>query len=218
MPQIIAAGDPLPYFDVQVPLMSLPAVLGTTLATIPAAIPYMSADPNLVAHWRTELIRQLGSAHPEFKVGIAWQGNPRHARDRERSVPWQYFGALARLPGVKLVSLQKGHGTQQVTAEFATLDLSTQLDNSFAFVDSASVLMNLDLLVTADSALAHLAGALGVPVWLALAFVPDWRWGLEREDSPWYPTMRLFRQTKAGDWQGVFDRIASELRHLAAKP
>jgi tetratricopeptide (TPR) repeat protein len=206
--QLIARGAPLPHFDVQAPLMSLPGLFGTTLATIPAAIPYVNACPTLVLEWRKEL-------PPGFKIGIAWQGNPEHAGDRRRSVPLRYFESLARLQGVRLVSLQKGPGTDQLpqwignpSQVFSVLDLHNRLET---FADTAAVMMNLDLIVTVDTAVAHLAGALGVPAWVLLPFAPDWRWLLERSDSPWYPTLRLFRQSRRGDWGEVFDRLVAQI-------
>jgi hypothetical protein len=192
---------------------SLPAILGTTLATIPAKIPYLQADPALEATWKEELARIRG-----FKIGIAWQGNPNYGSDRLRSIPLARFAQLARLDGVQLFSLQKGFGSEQVeqlAKEFTVINLGPDLDETAGtFMDTAAVMKNLDLVVTSDTAIAHLAGALGVPVWVALAYVPDWRWLLQRADSPWYPTMRLFRQSVPGDWNGVFERIAAEVAGL----
>jgi tetratricopeptide (TPR) repeat protein len=206
--QLIARGAPLPPFDVQAPLMSLPRLFGTTLATIPADIPYLSACPTLVMQWRKEL-------PPGFKIGIAWQGNPGHAGDRRRSVPLRYFECLAHLDGVRLISLQKGPGTEQLpqgignpSQAFSVLNLHDRLET---FADTAAVMMNLDLIVTVDTAVAHLAGALGVPAWVLLPFAPDWRWLLERSDSPWYPTLRLIRQSRQGDWGEVFDRLVAQI-------
>jgi hypothetical protein len=208
--RLVAAGSELPAFDVHAPLLSLPRILNTTLATVPADIPYLGANAKLEDKWRRRLARHRG-----FKIGIAWQGNPRYPRDRQRSVSLAHFARLARVEGVCLISLQKGAGSEQLRGgdgHFGVIDLSNQLDTlTGAFMDTAAVMKNLDLVIAPDTALAHLAGALGVPVWLALSFVPDWRWLLEREDSPWYPSMRLFRQTKPGDWNGVFERMAQEL-------
>jgi Flp pilus assembly protein TadD len=212
--QLIPGRSPLPAFDVHAPLVSLPRILGTTLASIPAEIPYLFARADLVEHWRREL-----SGTDGFKIGIAWQGDPQHSEDRNRSIPLTYFSALADLPGVRLFSLQKGPGVEQLTSEgerLRIIDLSSRLDETTGpFLDTAAVMKNLDLVVTCDSVCAHLAGALGVPVWVALAFSADWRWLLERRDSPWYPSMRLFRQERPGDWQGVFARMADTLRRQA---
>lgn len=203
-------------FDFYVPLLTLPGVLGTTLETIPADVPYLFAESGRVNHWRQTLARPT-----EFKVGIAWQGQPTYVLDAFRSISLSAFAPLAACPGVKLFSLQKGYGSEQLVAHGESLrivDLGTSLDEQGgAFVDTAAVMMSLDLVITSDTAIAHLAGALGVPVWVALPFVPDWRWLLDRDDSPWYPTMRLFRQPRFGDWAAVFTRMAGELRTLASQ-
>jgi hypothetical protein len=196
--------------DVQIPLLSLPGLLGTTLANVPAPVPYLYADAGLVAHW-AEQLRPLGT----FKIGIAWQGNSAYPCDHVRSIPLARFAPLARLRGVQLVSLQNGPGSEQlreVASQFSVFDLGSRLDETAgAFMDTAAVMKNLDLVVTCDTAIDHLAGALAVPAWLALPFVPDWRWLLQREDSPWYPTVRVFRQSQPGDWQEVFERMAAAI-------
>ena len=213
--RLVVEGDPLGPYDVQAPLMSLPALLGTTLSNVPARAPYLSPDPGLAEAWAKRL-----SALPGFKVGIAWQGNPRNRWDRHRSAPLAEFAPLARCDGVRLVSLQKGFGSEQLPAlagSFPVIDLGPELDAGGAFLDTAAVIGHLDLVVTVDSALAHLAGALGAPVWVALAEAADWRWLRGREDSPWYPTARLFRQQRLGEWRGVFGRMAEELKVRAAR-
>jgi hypothetical protein len=204
--RLVARGDGLPPFDVRVPLLSLPGVFGTTLENVPATTPYLFADPGLVSRWREELDRQAG-----FKIGIAWRGSPAHTNDRVRSFPLACFQPLARLPGVHLLSLQKGAGAEELQDQrnqFPVTEAGSRLED---FADTAALMMNLDLVIACDTAVAHLAGALGVAVWVALPLVPDWRWLLDRDDSPWYPTMRLFRQKKLGDWAGVFQRIATAL-------
>ncbi len=207
---LIGRGDDLPPFDVQAPLLSLPGIFHTSLETIPADVPYLFADPVLIEQWRGEL-----GPIADSKIGIAWRGNPTHKNDRARSIPLSCFEPLASLPAIHLVSLQKGAGAeelQEARDHFPVIDLGSRLDEtSGAFLDTAAVMMNLDLVITCDTAVAHLAGALGVLVWVALPFVPDWRWLLDRSDSPWYPTMRLFRQDKRGDWQGVFQRIEAAI-------
>ncbi|MGO9462803.1 MAG: DUF6165 family protein [Isosphaeraceae bacterium] len=176
-------------------------------------MPYNFADPELVEHWRREL-----AASPGFKVGINWQGNPKCAGDRHRSIPLAHFEPISRVPGVKLFSIQKNDGREQLDAlagKFTVTDLGRRLDeNTGPFLDTAAVLKNLDLLITSDTAVAHLAGALGVPVWMALSTTPDWRWLTNREDNPWYPTMRIFRQDQHMVWGPVFERMAAELRVL----
>jgi tetratricopeptide (TPR) repeat protein len=211
--QLLPAGTALPSFDVEAPLLSLPGIFATTLATIPAHVPYLRAESALVERWREELEALKG-----LKVGIAWQGNPNNQGDLYRSCPLKYFEMLANVEGVRLISLQKGPGSEQVPSSgaFPVLDLSDRLDREASFIDTAAVIMNLDLVIAVDSAVAHLAGALGVPVWLLLPFVPDWRWLLERSDSPWYPTMRLFRQAQLGNWQEVFRSAAAALGDLIA--
>ncbi len=206
---ILGAGKKLPRSDFYLPLLSAPGAFHTDAATIPCDVPYLTADAGLVDAWRRELAGIDG-----FKVGIAWQGSRDYRFDRWRSMPLDCFAPLARLPGVRLISLQKGIGSEQVArVDFPLLDLSGRLDEvTGPFMDTAAVISSLDLVVTANTAIAHLAGALGVPVWLALQFSPDWRWLLGRDDSPWYPTMRLFRQTTFGQWSDVFQRMADAVQ------
>jgi hypothetical protein len=211
--RLLAQGDPLPEYDLHVSLLSLPGLLGTTLENVPADVPYLEAEPQPVEAWR----QRLGS-YRGFKIGIVWQGNPDHRMDRFRSTRLAQFAPLARVPGVHLFSLQKGPGAEQLAAltdRFPVTDLGSGLDD---FRDTAAVLKNLDLVVSVDTSVAHLAGALGIPVWVALHFPAEWRWLTGREDSPWYPTMRLFRQTSPGQWEDVFRRIAEALRPRMAAP
>jgi Flp pilus assembly protein TadD len=230
---LVAQGSPLPPFEVQVPLPSLPGILHTSLDTIPDDVPYLQADTRLLRHWRRVLnqsgvrcpvsgveegVFDTGLRTPDagriLRVGIAWQGNPGFLHDGLRSIPLAHFTRLADVSGIQLFSLQKGPGVEQLQALTSDFGLRTSdcLDEeSGAFMDTAAVMMNLDLVVSSDTVIPHLAGALGIPVWVALALAPDWRWMLEREDSPWYPTMRLFRQRRQGDWDEVFERIAVEL-------
>jgi tetratricopeptide (TPR) repeat protein len=192
--------------EVRVSLLSLPWRLGTTPASVPANIPYLFADPGLVEKWRAEL-----PPGPRLKVGLVWQGNPSHRRDRLRSIPLCAFAPLAGLTGVQLFSLQKGHGIEQLPEwadRLGIIDLGSRLtERAGAFTDTAAVVKNVDLLICADTAIVHLAGGLGVPVFLALNRVPDWRWLLDRDDTPWYPTVRLFRQGAEADWEAVLTRI-----------
>ena len=215
--QLVVPGAVSEAIDDRLPLLSLPAFFGTTLATIPAPVPYLFAEPERVAHWRREW-----SAVRELKVGIAWQGNPAFPGDAYRSVPLECFAPLAACDHVKWYSLQKGHGCEQLpplAERLSIVDLGSSLDEAGrAFVDTAAVMKNLDLVMTSDTSIAHLAGALGVPVWVALPFSPNWRWLLERDDSPWYPTMRLFRQSRFGNWDDVFASLAAELRSLSSRP
>jgi Tfp pilus assembly protein PilF len=190
--------------DTYAPLMSLPGLFGTTPSTVPAQVPYLVTDSARTAAWRRELA-PLGG----FKIGIVWQGNPNYAGDRWRSVPLEQFLPLASVPGVRLVSLQKVVGREQLPLASGPIDLGPRLAD---FTDTAAVMESLNLVIAVDTVVAHLAGALGVPVWLALPWPPEWRWLLGREDSPWYPTMRLFRQRARGDWPDVFARITVALR------
>lgn len=191
-----------PRYDAQRVLMSLPDLFGTTLDTIPSTVPYLSADPAEVARRREEI-----GGDGSFKIGIGWQGNPGHNKDRERSFRLAQYEGLARIPGVRLYSLQKGFGTEQLGAPGGRFEVTDLGSRSADMMDTAAAIANLDLVITPDTALAHLAGALGAPVWVALPYAPDWRWMLGRGDSPWYPTMRLFRQPKWGDWDAVFEQI-----------
>ncbi len=213
---VIPGGATLPRFDLHVPLLSLPGVLGTTLETVPADVPYLAADPRLLKHWRGQLRGVTG-----YKVGIVWQGNPEYSLDQFRSIPLREFAPLADVPDVHLLSLQKTHGLEQLAdaaGQFSVIELGSKLDQTGgAFMDTAAVICNLDLVVTSDTATAHLAGGLGVPVWVALSHAPEWRWMLDREDSPWYPTMRLFRQSRQGDWSDVFVRLKKELAAYVAR-
>jgi len=188
-------------------MMSVPGILGTTPETVPRNGPFLTAEPDRVAAWRERL-----STHG-FKIGIAWQNAGASHLDKLRSIPLREFAALSAIPGVRLISLQKGAGVEDIPA--AAFQVETLGDNfdegGGAFLDSAAVMMNLDLVVTPCNAIAHLAGALGRPTFVALMHVPEWRWLLDRDDSPWYPATRLFRQSSAGDWPGVFARIADAI-------
>ncbi len=208
----VAKEDPLPEFDVQLPLMSLPLVFHTRLENIPRDVPYLAAAQQRIDRWRDRL-----QAFEGMRIGIAWQGRTDERGLDLRTAPLASFAPLAAVPGVRLVSLQKGAGGEQlatIARQFEVVDLGPDLDAEGAFLDTAAVMRNLDLVVSIDTSIAHLAGALGVPVWVALCVVPDWRWMLEREDSPWYPTMRLFRQRQVGRWDDVFGRMASALGEL----
>jgi hypothetical protein len=226
--QVVDWKSPLPESDVHAPLLSLPAVLGTTLASVPADVPYLTAGAEAIAHWQPLVARALGSestipsdhhaAVRPFTIGIAWQGNPANSVDPWRSFPLAHFAHLAELPGVRLISLQKGDGTEQLAEvegrfRVCTLDCAREpAADHRDFLDTAAVMSQVDLVVAPETAVAHMAGALGVRVWVALAAVADWRWMIDRDDSPWYPSMRLFRQTTPGDWDGVFRRMAAALR------
>ena len=198
-------------FDYHVPLLSLPLALGTTLETIPDGVPYLDADRDSTSFWRRH-VEEGG-----FRIGICWQGAP-GAWDAGRSFSIDEFQAIARIPGVRLYNLHKGAGLSQLDHLAPDMSVETfagRLDaGPDAFVDTAAVMKLCDLVITSDTATAHLAGALGVPTWVALKHVPEWRWMLVRSDSPWYPTVRLFRQPAYGDWKGVFLEMEKALRTL----
>ncbi|MGH7125469.1 MAG: tetratricopeptide repeat protein [Stellaceae bacterium] len=200
----------IPPFDAYCALSSLPGLFKTDLGSIPASVPYLACDPEIARRWAERLASAcVGS---RLRVGIAWAGRPSHPRDRQRSARWADLAPLTRLSGVSLASLQKevpAPDRPELARATGLIDLGQGLAD---FSETAGVLGNLDLVVTVDTSLAHLAGALGKPVWLMLPRVPDWRWMLGREDSPWYPTARLFRQDARGEWAGVIERVARELR------
>ena len=213
--ELIPSGAAPPRCDFQLPLMSLPGAFGTQLESIPADIPYVVPDPERVNAWQARLAHVNG-----FRVGIGWQGNKQYRGDRQRSIALEHFAALEAVPGVQLVSLQKGDGARQIASldrPFSLAQVDDLDSTGGAFMDTAGILANLDLVITSDTALAHLAGAMGVEVWIALPYAADWRWFRERDDSPWYPTVRLFRQERRGDWQSVFSRIAAELTLRVAR-
>jgi tetratricopeptide (TPR) repeat protein/ADP-heptose:LPS heptosyltransferase len=211
--ELIVQGDAIPAFDVHCPLLSLPRIFGTTPDNIPAEVPYLQPDPALTEHWQSRLAAVEG-----FKIGVAWQGSPKFRKDRERSFPLRRLAPLAELSSVRLVSIQKGPGREQIADEAASaplLDLGGELDESTGpFLDTAALMKSLDLVITPDTVVAHLAGALGVPVWVALGHVPHWPWLLDRTDSPWYPSARLFRQPQRGDWDAVFRAMTEALSNM----
>lgn len=193
--------------DFHCALMDLPEVFGTTLQDVPATVRYLAADPERVRHWQARV--RDGSGRPH--VGLAWSGNPAHTNDRRRSIPLERFGGLLQCD-CRFVSVQP-----QVRAadEAAARTLPLLLEPARAlgdFADTAALLEAVDLVITVDTSVAHLAGALGRPVWILLPYVPDWRWMVGRDDSPWYPTARLFRQERPGDWAGVLERVREQLQ------
>jgi Flp pilus assembly protein TadD len=202
--------EPLPGFDVHCPLMSLPRVFGTTLETVPAKVPYLHADPAEAARWRD----RLDANGPELRVGLVWAGDGKHQKDRDRSLHRWMLDPLRGVPGMRFYSLQLGSPAGQAGGP-AMVDWTTELHD---FAATAALVSQLDLVVTADTAVAHLSAALGRPTWVLVPFAPDWRWLLDRDDSPWYPTVRLFRQPAIGDWAEPVRRVAEALRALAANP
>ncbi len=214
-PDIVGTSAPLPEFDVHAPLMSLPFLLGGGPPVLLADGPWLAAAPDRTARWRGAM------AGPEFKIGIAWQGNADYKANRYRSIALAEFTPVAAQPGVRLYSLQQGFGAEQldgVSWESAVTRAGPDCDADGAFLDTAAIIKNLDLVITSDTSIAHLAGGLGVETWLALAHIPDWRWGLTGDATPWYPWMHLFRQQTPGDWGGVFAHISVELVSRMRKP
>lgn len=213
---VICRGDPLPPFDWHCPLMSLPRAFGTTLDTIPARQPYLAADALNVQDWKTRLGQKSA-----LRVGLVWAGNPRHFSvqlsqiDRRRSVRLAQFGPLSRFKGVEWVSLQVGEAVSEMEDRSHGLNLRDFTTHLRDFEDTAALVANLDLVISIDTSVVHLAGALGIPVWLLSRYDACWRWLRERDDSPWYPCMRIFRQPSPGDWASVIDNVADMLVELS---
>jgi len=205
------ATRPPPPTDFQIPLMSLPLAFGTTMQTLPANVPYVQADPVRAAAWR----ERLDALGPGPKVGVVWSGNPGHSNDHNRSIPLHHFRKIAQ-PGIHFVSLVpevREKDRQEYSAWTGLARFGEELRD---FADTAALVSNLDLVVSVDTSCAHLAGALGRPLWVLLPHYPDWRWMLGRDDSPWYPSARLWRQPKPSDWNAVLASVRGELGAIAA--
>jgi Flp pilus assembly protein TadD len=204
--QVLAAKDPVPPFDLHCPMVSLPLAFKTDLNSIPAsAAPYLHPNPADAEKWRQRLVKE-----DRRRIGLVWAGDPRHRRDATRSIPPSSFSPLTEATDAAFYSLQKGEGTKPPTAhDLEMIDFTPEFHD---FAETAAFIANLDLVIAVDTSVAHLAGALGKPVWLLLPYSPDWRWLLDRDDSPWYPTMRLFRQKIYGDWTEVIRRVTDELK------
>jgi tetratricopeptide (TPR) repeat protein len=206
--RVIVLGEPLPRFDCHAPLPSLPGLFKTRLDTLPRAVPYLRADAIAVEAWRARL-----DARPGLKVGLVWRGNPEHSRDRIRSMPPAALARLAATPGIQFFSLQLNASAEELAALGGVRDVTGGLRD---WPDTAALVSALDLVISVDTAVAHLAGAMGRPVFLMLPHAPDWRWLLERDDSPWYPSMRLFRQPGRGDWASVANAVREAVAALAS--
>ncbi len=203
---VVTVGDVMPELDVYCALMSLPHALGTTLATIPAEVPYLSASPQRIAAWRNRL-----AAVPSPRIGVTWAGNPQHTNDVRRSIALSTLLPMLAAAPASIVTLQKElrPGDADLLAQHPRI---IQLgDELITLDDTAAAIAALDLVIAVDTSIAHLAGALGKPVWILLPFAPDWRWLLDRGDSPWYPTARLFRQSRRDDWSDVIARVGAEI-------
>jgi Glycosyltransferase family 9 (heptosyltransferase) len=202
----------LPPFDLHSPLLSLPRAFGTRLETIPSEVPYLRAEALAAANWRTRL-DQIAGRCP--KIGIVWAGRPYNhssgqmAMDRRRSMSPERLTPLFDIPGLKFFSLQKSGPS--APAAFPLIDLMNEVDD---FADTAALITNLDLVISVDTAVAHLAAALGKQVWLMNRFDSCWRWLEERKDSPWYPTLRIYRQSRPGEWDPVINQIGCDLRRF----
>jgi tetratricopeptide (TPR) repeat protein len=208
---LIARGDPLPAFDLHCPLLSLPFAFDTGVDTIPDTTPYLTVPAQSIAAARARFPSRENGPR-SLRVGLVWAGNPKHSGDSQRSTTLRTLAPLVRVPGVTAISLQKGPATEQLheAPDLQLLDADPALDD---FAGTAALISTLDVLITVDTAAAHLAGALGVPVWLLLPYLADWRWLEGRTDSPWYPTARLFRQPAPGDWPALIARVAQSLRN-----
>ncbi|WP_188262558.1 tetratricopeptide repeat protein [Azospirillum tabaci] len=207
---LVRGPAPAPH-DLHCPLMSLPRAFGTDLTSIPAPPAYLAAEADEVARWGRRIAEVDTGTGSGPRVGLVWAGNPNHRNDRNRSIPVERLAPLLDTPGPRLFSLQTGDAKAARPA--ALPDLTAGIRD---FADSAAILANLDLVIAVDTATIHLAGALGVPAWLMLPYAPDWRWLLDRADSPWYPSLRLFRQSRPGDWDSVLRAVATELERFAA--
>jgi tetratricopeptide (TPR) repeat protein len=207
LPEIVCPPQEVPPFDVQCPLGSLPGIFGTTLENIPADVPYLFADPALADRWKGRVPHD-----GRIKIGLVWSGKAEFKDNAARSMRLEDLAPLGRVPGTWFCSLQKGPAASEAVERPAGLAITDWTAELQDFADTAALIANLDLVICSDTAVAHLAGAMGKPVWLLLSFVPDWRWLLDRDDSPWYPTMRLFRQEKLGDWECPVKQIVRDLR------
>jgi tetratricopeptide (TPR) repeat protein len=205
--EVFCLDDPLPSFHYHCPLMSLPYLFKTTLETVPSEVPYIRADAADIKKWASEI-----SNNGRLKVGLTWAGSKEHRNDRNRSMHLGYFEPLLRKVNADFYSLQKGEASVEAQAYSNLIDFT---DNISDFADTAAIISLLDLVITVDTAVAHLAGAMGKEVWILLPYSPDWRWMLQRTDSPWYPTARLFRQPQRGDWHSVVDEVIVQCSRLS---
>jgi ADP-heptose:LPS heptosyltransferase len=202
---VLGEGEPAPQIDFYCPLLSLPLAFKTNLTTVPANIPYLRPHDDRLARWRDRF-----PVSERLRVGICWAGSKSHLNDRNRSVPLERFAKVLAVPNLDFISVQKevSESSAGVLSEYGVYQLGQEFDD---FADTAAVVSMLDLLITVDTSIAHLGGAMGKAVALLLPFSPDFRWLLDRTDSPWYPTMRLFRQAKRDDWPPVFAAMKTAL-------
>jgi hypothetical protein len=211
---VIPQGEVLPECDAHLPMMSLPRVMQTTLETLPGNVPYLVPPANLVEEWA----KRIGTTGTGVRVGIVWSDVPEVKNRPNRSCPLSVFMSLQTVPGVTLFSLQSGDAAVELQVFPRSLRPVDLTDGIVDMADTAAIISHLDLIISIDTAVAHLSGAMGKPVWILIPRMADWRWMLEREDSPWYPTMRLFRQKSAGDWSGLMVDVRSALSSLVLLP
>jgi tetratricopeptide (TPR) repeat protein len=207
---IFTRGEQLPIFDMHCPLPSLPLIFNTNIESIPANIPYIIANNILVERWR----EKFDNDKSKLKIGLTWLGNPNHVNDETRSCSPKIFLPFVGLSNITFYSLQKNMSTESIENLPKGIKLVDYTSEIKDFSDTAAIIENLDLVISVDTSVAHLAGALGKPVWTLIPFVPDWRWMLNRADNPWYPTMRLLRQPSSGDWESVIAKVKDELLKL----
>jgi len=205
--QVIGFNEQPPPSDLNCPILSLPRIFRTTLETIPANVPYLTVSSLKTRRWKERFMRDQS----KLRVGLVWHGNPNDKNNMNRSMPFAHFSPLAKFTDIAFYSLQKGNASEQaknLPMGMTFIDLTEEIND---FSDTAALIENIDLTISVDTSVVHLAGALGKPIWTLLPFAPDWRWMLNREDSPWYPTMRLFRQPSPGDWESVIAAVKDEL-------
>ncbi len=213
--RVSPGSTPNTAYDTQIHLLSLPRLFQTRQESIPADVPYIKANPERVEYWRDRIVQDKG-----FKIGVAWAGSANHTNELNRSCTLAAFRAIADIPKVSLYSLQKGPGSEQADAPPMGMNiqrLHKEMDLTGRFVDTAALMVNLDLVISIDTSIVHLAGALGCPVWTLLCATPDWRWGAEGTNSPWYPSMRIFRQRTPGNWDGVMAEVREALESVIRK-
>jgi hypothetical protein len=210
--QAIARGDALPDFDLHIPMGSLPLVLGTQAPAVPAPIPYLAAPEDRIGKWRARL-----DAIASPRIALSWAGSARHANDRNRSLPLSALAPLLGAPA-SFVSVQRelrADDAAIVANEARLIHLGGEIGD---FADTAAILSLCDLVISVDTSVAHVAGAMGRPLWMLIPFAPDWRWTLDRPQSPWYPAAQLIRQRRPGDWDGVIAAVAAALAQAGDKP
>jgi hypothetical protein len=207
--ELVARGEAVTDFDRHVPLLSLPRIFGTTLETVPAEVPYLAPDPDRVARWRERLAAPAGAA----RIGLVWAGNPLHKNDHNRSIRLAELAPLLATEGASFFGVQKGPAAAEAAELPPGVRLVSLSDDIHDFADTAAILSQLDLLIAVDTSVVHLAGALALPVWTMLPIAPDWRWQLECTDSPWYPTLRLFRQATPKARPALIDEVTRAFRH-----